>query len=100
MDQPFQLFALDLSRFSGATQVTVGGKSAAFVVNSPTSIVAIVPAGLAGAANVAVTTPNGTSAAGTGSAVTLDAIPLPLTTTSIPRPTGAEKPSANESEGF
>ena len=71
-----------------------------FLFNSPTSLVAVVPAGLAGAVNVAVTTQSGTSAAGTGSAVTLDAIPLPLTTTSIPRPTGAEKPSANESEGF
>ena len=88
------------NNFSGATQVTVGGKGAAFVVNSPTSIVAVVPAGLAGTANVAVTTPNGTSATATGSAVTLDAIPLPLTSTSIPSPTGAEKPSANESEGF
>ena len=77
------------NNFSGTTQVTVGGKDAAYVINSPTSLVAIVPAGLAGAANVAVTTPNGTSAAGTGSAVTLDAIPLPLTTTSIPSPTGA-----------
>jgi hypothetical protein len=88
------------NNFSGTTQVTVGGKGAAFVVNSPTSIVAVVPAGLAGTANVAVTTQNGTSAAATGSAVTLDAIPLPLTSTSIPSPTGAEKPSANESEGF
>ena len=48
-------------RLNGATAVSIG-TSANFVVVNPTTIVATVPAGAAGARNVTVTTPAGTSA--------------------------------------
>ncbi|MFJ8448759.1 IPT/TIG domain-containing protein [[Kitasatospora] papulosa] len=49
--------------FTGATTVTFAGAPAtSFMVNSPTQITAVTPAGSAGAAVVTVTTPGGTSA--------------------------------------
>jgi alpha-tubulin suppressor-like RCC1 family protein len=51
--------------FSGASGVSFGGTSASFTVNSATSITASSPAGVAGIANVTVTTPGGTSAIST-----------------------------------
>jgi uncharacterized delta-60 repeat protein len=52
--------------FSGATAVTIGGSPvAAFTVASPFSITATIPAGVAGASSVRVTSPAGTNAANT-----------------------------------
>jgi alpha-tubulin suppressor-like RCC1 family protein len=53
------------SDFTGATTVSFGALPASsFVVNSPTSITAIAPAGTAGATDITVTTASGTSAVG------------------------------------
>jgi PKD domain/IPT/TIG domain len=53
------------SGFTGATQVHFGANAASsFEVLSATTIVAVSPAGTAGAADVTVTTPGGTSATG------------------------------------
>ncbi|WP_441259775.1 IPT/TIG domain-containing protein [Bradyrhizobium sp. 521_C7_N1_3] len=52
------------TNFTGVTAVTFGGTAAAgFTFNSATSITATSPAGAAGAVDVRVTTPGGTSAA-------------------------------------
>jgi len=49
--------------FTGATSVTVGGKSASFTVNSDTKITLTTPSGTAGSTvDIRVTTPAGTSA--------------------------------------
>lgn len=54
------------SSFIDPTDVMFGGRAAAsFVVNSPTSITAVSPPGTSGAAPVSVTTPWGSSEAGT-----------------------------------
>ncbi len=72
--------------FTGATDVTFGGTSAAsFTVDSDTQITAITPARSAGAADVRVTTAYGTSEAG-AAAVTFVAPPAPVTAV----PTGAQ----------
>lgn len=52
--------------FTGATAVTFGGTSAnSFVVNSPTKITAVSPAGTGSSVSVLVTTPGGTNVANT-----------------------------------
>jgi len=48
--------------FTGATAVKFGTTTAAFTVNSSTSITAIAPPGVTGTVDITVTTPNGTSA--------------------------------------
>jgi hypothetical protein len=50
------------TEFTGATQVTFGGVSVAFKVQSPTTITTTSPAGVAGAVDVVVSTPGGSSA--------------------------------------
>jgi hypothetical protein len=52
------------SNFTGATQVTFGGKVATFTVVSDTEISCTSPGGKAGPVNVLVHTPAGTSAKG------------------------------------
>ena len=54
------------SGFEGATAVHFGANAASFKVESPNVITAIAPAGTAGAAEVTVTGPGGTSAASKG----------------------------------
>ena len=80
------------TNFSAATAVTVGGEPAVFLVNSPTTIVAVVPAGLSGTASVAISTPNGISAANSVSQVSLAATPIPNSSGNssgtLPNPTG------------
>ncbi len=50
--------------FTGATDVTFGGTSAAFTINSDTSITATAPSGTSGqTVHVRVTTPGGSSPA-------------------------------------
>jgi hypothetical protein len=51
------------TNFTAGTSVTFGGVSAAFTVNSPTSITAFAPAHAAGSVDVQVTSPDGTSTA-------------------------------------
>ena len=48
------------SGFTGATSVTFGGAAASYTVVSDTSITVVLPAGAAGPADVAITTPGGT----------------------------------------
>jgi hypothetical protein len=73
------------TNFTGATAVTIGGTPATLVhVVSATSITAVTPIGTAGAANVVVTTPAGTSTGGTG-LFTYDAAP---TVTGVTPPNG------------
>jgi hypothetical protein len=50
------------ANFTGATAVSFGGLAASFTVVSDTQINAVSPAHVAGAADIRVTTPNGTSA--------------------------------------
>ena len=76
------------TNFSAATAVTVGGEPAVFLVNSPTTIVAVVPAGLSGTASVAVSTPNGISAVNSVSQVSLAITPVPNSSGTLPNPTG------------
>jgi hypothetical protein len=54
------------SNFTGATAVNFGSNAAGFIVNGPTTITATSPAG-SGTVNVTVTTPGGTTVAGTAS---------------------------------
>jgi hypothetical protein len=62
--------------FSGTPAVSFGGVAATGVtVNSATSITAISPAHAAGAVDVTVTTPNGTSAAGSSDSFTYSDVP-------------------------
>lgn len=61
-----ELVPINGTNFSGASDVTFDGVSAAFVVMSPTLILAIAPSGTAGAKDVVVTTGSGTSTGGTG----------------------------------
>jgi hypothetical protein len=57
--------AITGSDFTGATAVSFGSiPASSFTVNSPTSITVLSPAGTAGAADITVTTPSGTSATG------------------------------------
>ena len=67
MSGPGSLLTITGSNFSNASGLTVGGQPAPFVVQSATTILAQVPAGVAGPANVAVTNASGTSANSPGS---------------------------------
>jgi hypothetical protein len=58
------------TNLNGATGVSFGGVTATFTVNSATSVTATSPAGAAGAVQVIVTTPGGSSTSGAGSAFT------------------------------
>jgi hypothetical protein len=66
------------SDLKGATRVTAGGTSVAFTKVSDTSLRATLPAHAAGAVDIQVTTPGGTSA--TGTAFTYVAPPAPAVT--------------------
>jgi len=63
------------TNFTGATAVAFGASPATFTFNSATSITATAPVGAAGATNVRVTTPGGTSATGAGNQFTYIAPP-------------------------
>ena len=70
------------TNFTGATSVNFGTRSATFTVNSATQITATSPAGNAGAADVTVTAPTGTSA--TSAADQFTYIPPPTVTSIAP----------------
>ncbi len=71
---------------TGATAVDFGGNPATtFTVNNDSSIAATAPAGSAGAVDVTVTTPGGTSATSNNDKYTYDAAP---TVTAVNPPTG------------
>ncbi|MET4170850.1 hypothetical protein ABIB99_001932 [Bradyrhizobium sp. LA6.1] len=76
------------TNFTGVTAVTFGGTAAAgFTFNSATSITATSPAGAAGAVDVRVTTPGGTSATSAADQFTYAA---PPTVTSISPTSGPQ----------
>ncbi|MDB5313637.1 MAG: hypothetical protein JWO38_7839, partial [Gemmataceae bacterium] len=73
---------------SGATAVKFGAVAAtSFTVNSATSITAVVPAGAAGAVDITVTTPGGTSATSANDQFTYEAAP---TITALSPASGAQ----------
>ena len=63
------------SGFTGASAVHFGSSTATFTVDSATKITAKAPARTAGAVDVTVTTPGGTSATGTADLFTYDPVP-------------------------
>ena len=65
------LLTITGSNFTGTTGLTIGGQPAVYVVQSPTTILAQVPAGVSGSVNVAVTNGSGTSSSSFGSQVTV-----------------------------
>ena len=67
------------SNFTGATAVSFGGNAASFSVVSATSITATSPAHAAGAVDIMVTTPSGTSVASAADTFTYAALPPPPT---------------------
>src|SRR5262249_19960430 len=71
------------SNFTGATAVSFGGTAASFSVVSATSITATSPAHAAGAVDVTVTTPNGTSATSAADRFTYTTSPAAPTVTGV-----------------
>jgi hypothetical protein len=70
---------------TGATSVKFGGtKASAYSVNNDTTIVATSPAAQAGAVDVTVTTPGGTSATNSGDTFTYNPPPVPTVTNVSP----------------
>ena len=59
---PGSVITIQGSNFNGATAVSLGGQPATFTVESPTTILAVVPSGLTGTIDASVTTGTGTSA--------------------------------------
>src|SRR5207247_4986122 len=69
------------TNFIGATAVKFGATNASFTIGSATSISATAPAGTAGAVDVTVTTPAGTSAtSGADQFTYAPAVPAPTVT--------------------
>jgi hypothetical protein len=70
------------TNFTGTSAVTFGGIPAtSFIINSPTQITAVDPAGTAGIANVLVTAPGGTSTVSTSDQFTYVAPPTVVSVT-------------------
>lgn len=84
------LITITGSNLKDATGVQFGDTPAVFVVQSATSILAIVPSGVTGATPVTVTTAAGSSASSPSSQFTVSLAPLTVPWGTVPTPTGAD----------
>ena len=71
---PGTLISVQGSNFLGATAVTIGGSAAAYTIQSPTTLQVIVPSGLSGSVNLAVTNANGTSSSTSASQMNISVV--------------------------